>query len=147
MKISWGTKIAILYASFLGLVITMVMMSMHQKFDLVSEDYYKQELAYQSKIDEMKNANALSTTVEHCFSSNQLELQFQPELRDKKVNGSILFFRPSDSSKDFETTIKLDELGKQKIELSKLSKGMYKMQISWKADNTPYYSEETIVVP
>ena len=118
-----------------------------RKIDLVSEDYYTKELAYQSKIDEMKNADALTATISHTFTNTDLELQFQPEFKTKKLTGQILFFRPSDSSKDFEIQITLNEDGQQKIGLNKLSKGMYKMQISWKADNTPYFSEETVVIP
>ena len=144
---SWGIKIAVLYTGFIGLTVFMVVMSMRQKIDLVSEDYYNKELAYQSKIDEMKNAEALTATITHTFTNTDLELQFQPEFKTKKLTGQILFFRPSDSSKDFELPITLNEDGQQKIGLNKLSKGMYKMQISWKADNTPYYSEETIVIP
>ena len=144
---SWGVKIAVLYTGFIGLVVFMVMMSMRQKIDLVSEDYYTKELAYQSKIDEMKNAEALTATISHTFTNTDLELQFQPEFKSKKLTGQILFFRPSDSSKDFETPVAINEDGQQKIGLNKLSKGMYKMQISWKVDNTPYYSEETIVIP
>ena len=144
---SWGVKIAVLYTGFIGLVVFMVMMSMRQKIDLVSEDYYTKELAYQSKIDEMKNAEALTATISHTFTNTDLELQFQPEFKSKKLTGQILFFRPSDSSKDFETPVAINEDGQQKIGLNKLTKGMYKMQISWKVDNTPYYSEETIVIP
>ena len=147
IKVNWGIKIALLYTSFVALVIVMVVMSMHQKIDLVSEDYYNKELAFQNQIDEMKNANALTSTITHAFTNSELELQFQPEFKSKKLTGEIVFFRPSDASKDFKTSIVLNEDGKQKIGLSNLSKGMYKMQISWKDEKTPYFSEETIVIP
>ena len=55
LKISWGTKIATLYIGFVGLIILMVSMSMRQRVDLVSEDYYNRELAYQDKINEIKH--------------------------------------------------------------------------------------------
>ena len=147
IKISWGTKIAILYIGFVGLIVTMVIMSLHQKLDLVSEDYYNKELIYQDKIDEMKNANTLTSTITHSFTNSNIELQFQPEFKSKKISGEIVFFRPSDAAKDFETPITLNEDGQQKVGLNKLSKGMYKMQISWKADSKSYFSEETIVIP
>ena len=147
IKMSWGVKIAILYTGFIGLVVFMVIMSVRQKIDLVSEDYYTKELAYQSKIDEMKNADELTASISHSFTDTDLELQFQPEFKSKTLTGQILFFRPSDSSRDFEIPVSINADGQQKVALNKLSKGMYKMQISWKADNTPYYSEETIVIP
>jgi hypothetical protein len=147
LKINWGTKIAVLYIGFVGLIVVMVVMSMHQKIDLVSEDYYNKELMFQDKINEMKNTNSLSGTITHTITNTAIELQFQPEFKTKKVTGEILFFRPSDSSKDFTTAVSLDENAEQKISLNKLSKGMYKMQISWKDESKGYFAEETIIIP
>ena len=146
-NISWGTRIAILYISFIGLVVFMVVMSVRQKIDLVSDDYYNQELAFQDKLNKMKNAETLTTTITHKITSSDIELQFQPEFKNKKLTGEILFFRPSDSSKDFKTEVTVNENAQQKIQLNHLSKGMYKMQITWKDETTPYFAEETIVIP
>jgi hypothetical protein len=38
-------------------------------------------------------------------------------------------------------------VGEQLVDIKKLSKGMYKMQISWKVNETPYFVEETVVIP
>lgn len=147
VKISWGIKIAVLYTSFVGLIIIMVFLSLRQKIDLVSEDYYNKELLYQNKIDELKNAGALSSEITHSFSSSTLDLQFPEEFKTQKTAGEILFFKPSDASKDFKTNLELNENAQQSIEMNKLSKGMYKMQISWKDDKKTYFSEQTIVIP
>jgi len=125
----------------------MVVMSVHQKIDLVSDDYYNKELMFQDKINEIKNSNSLSGNIKHIITNTDIELQFQPEFKAKKISGEILFFRPSDSSKDVKTVVSLDENAEQKISLSTLSKGMYKMQISWKDESRAYFAEETIVIP
>jgi hypothetical protein len=59
MHISWGIKIAMLYCGFVALIIIMVSMAMNQKIDLVSKDYYEQELNYQKKIDKTNRSHAL----------------------------------------------------------------------------------------
>lgn len=146
LNIGWGTRIAILYIGFVALIGVMIALSMGQKVELVSEDYYDKELVFQNKIDEMNNANALSEKISHTFSNDYFLIQF-PKENGQNVSGQILFFRPSDLSKDLKIDIKLDSLSKQQIALDKLSKGMYKMKISWNANNTPYYAEETIVIP
>ncbi len=147
LKISWGTKIATLYIGFVLLIITMVTVSMRQKIDLVSDDYYDRELKFQDKINELNNANALPEKISHIITNTAIELQFQSIFKGKNMLGDILFFCPSDASKDFKTTIDLNENAQQKISLATFKKGMYKMQISWKVDNTPYFYEETIVIP
>ncbi|CAN5313062.1 hypothetical protein BH10BAC1_BH10BAC1_18650 [soil metagenome] len=147
INLSWGKRIAILYIGFVVLIGVMITFSMKQKIELVSADYYDKELVFQGKIDEMNNANALSEKVEHSFFNDSFLIQFPSEFKDKKVKGEIVFFRPSDASKDFKKEIELDEKLLEKIDLSKFTKGMYKMQISWNANSIKYFTEETIVIP
>ena len=147
LKLSWGTRIAILYIGFVLLIGLMMTLSMRQKIELVSDDYYDKELVFQSKIDEINNANALSEKISHSISDNSFSIQFPLQFKNHTVAGQILFFRPSDLSKDFKTKIQLDINSQQNIELNNFSKGMYKMQISWNVNDTPYFSEETIVIP
>jgi hypothetical protein len=146
-KIGWGTKIAILYIGFVLLIGTMVTMSIYQKIDVVSDDYYQKELVFQKQIDQTKNADALAEKISHVISDNALEIKFPSVFNGKKVSGEFVFFRPSDALKDFKTEIQLDVNSQQQILLNKFTKGMYKMQVSWDVDNIAYYTEEIIVIP
>lgn len=146
INISWGTKIAALYIGFILLIGTMVFMCMNQKIDLVSDDYYEKELAFQSRITEMNNSNALSEKISHDISSNELHLQFPSEFKNKEIKGEVFLFRPSDASKDVKMPIQLNDL-EFSIPLKKLYKGLYKMQISWSAKSISYFTEEIIVIP
>jgi hypothetical protein len=147
IKISWGTKIAILYIGFVLLIGTLVGMCIKQKNDLVSEDYYQKELEFQNKIDDTKNADVLNEKITHTISDQNIELTFPIEFKEKKVTGEIVFFRPSDASKDYKTSVILNDQEQQLIALNNLSKGMYKLQIGWKANDISYYNEEIIVIP
>ena len=138
VKISWGIKIAILYIGFVLLIGFMVFMCMNQKIDLVSDDYYQKELVFQNKIDETNNANSLSEKIQHSFNGTNIELVFPKIFQGKNVEGEILYFK---------SIIKLNNVASQFISLGNLSKGMYKMQISWKADGLSYFSQETIIIP
>jgi hypothetical protein len=145
LNISWGTKIAALYIGFVLLIITMVFMSMNQKIDLVSNDYYQKELEFQTKINEMNNANSLSERITYTFEDG-ITIHFPSVFKDKIVQGEIYFFRPSDASSDYKIKIELNDL-KQVIDSENLSKGMYKMRISWSSGETDYFTEETIIIP
>lgn len=147
IKIGWGTKVAVLYIGFVLLIGGMIAMCLNQKIDLVCEDYYQKELLFQDKIDEIKNANALEESISHTITDTNMELIFPTIFKGENVAGKILFFRPSDASKDFTTPIHLDEREQQNIALTNLSKGMYKMQISWNANDIAYFDEKVIVIP
>lgn len=147
LNISWGTKIAVLYISFVALIGFMVTLCMRQNIELVSDDYYERELVFQDKINEMNNANALPEKISHTILPEGVIIQFPALFKTKKVSGEILFFRPSDKSKDHSAGIRLNENAQQLIPAQFLSKGMYKMKVSWNADATSYFTEEIIVIP
>ena len=147
LNLSWGKRIAMLYIGFVVLIAFMITMSMRQNIELVSADYYDRELVFQNKIDEMNNANALSEKVEYHITDNDFVIQFPSQFKDVKLNGEVLFFRPSDESKDFTTTLFLNQNGEHFVARKNLFKGMYKMQLSWKVNEIPYFVEETVVIP
>ena len=60
MKWNWGTGIAITLVLFIGLMSFMVFKSTQQRFDLVSENYYEEELNYQEVIDQKRNSSNVS---------------------------------------------------------------------------------------
>ena len=56
MKFNWGHKILGIYFVFITGIAFMVVMSSRQKIDLVTPDYYAEEIKFQEKIDEKNNA-------------------------------------------------------------------------------------------
>ena len=65
MRISWGIKITMLYMAFVVLIVTMVVASSHQHFDLVSDKYYADEIVYQKTIDAGKKPVIIVGAGEH----------------------------------------------------------------------------------
>jgi len=143
---SWGFRITILYLSFVALIVTLVVLCYGQKVELVSKDYYKQELQYQERIDAINNANSATQTINHSVDGNIITLNASPEFMQAGFKGTVNFFRPSDSSKDFNTELKLDAEGKQVIAGDKLEKGLYKMQLSWQSGGKNYFKEQVITI-
>ena len=63
MKLSWGYKITLVYIAFVAGMGFLVFKASSQKFDLVTKDYYEQELKYQQVIDQAANSSRLSEPV------------------------------------------------------------------------------------
>ena len=143
---SWGIRIVILYLSFVGLILTLVIMSSAQKVDLVSKDYYAQELKYQGKIDAIKNMNEVDSLFKIEKLDDQLRILFPKSKISRSITGKINFFRPSDSALDYYESIVLDSSSRQTIELSKLQKGLYLLQVSFTDGQKEFYKEEPIFV-
>lgn len=144
MKWNWGTKIAIFYSLFISFTLFMVYSSFNQNYDLVTEDYYAQEIKYQQTIDSKNRANDLSNALQVSIIDKQLVVHF-PQ-KEQAITGSIMVFRPSDQRKDFKETLSVSE-GKHSIPLQKFSKGKYLLKVNWESKQTQFYTEQTIIIP
>ena len=91
MKIGWGWKIAVLYGGFVVLMVSLVVASNRQKFDLVSKTYYDDEIAFQKTLDAAKNQAGLSEAVSIHANKDSVTINFPAEFKDKALSGNILF--------------------------------------------------------
>jgi len=138
---NWGYRIFVSFVLFVGLIVTLVTISMRQDINLVAEDYYEQEIEYQDQIDRLKRTS---------------ELKVQPEIRlvkpenlvviamnqEKVEKGEALFFRPSDSTMDKLVTITNN--ASREISVAGWEPGLWKVKLSWQADGKEFYTEKTI---
>ncbi|MDF2438686.1 MAG: hypothetical protein K0Q95_3062 [Bacteroidota bacterium] len=146
MKISWGYKITILYVGFVGLIVCMVSMAMRQKVDLVSKDYYEQELNFQDKINKTNRSNELSEPLRWELKQDALQLKFPAQFKAQKIAASVYFFRPSDSSMDKTIPLSADSSLVRNISTEKMQRGLYKIQINWNVGKEEYYNEGIIQI-
>jgi hypothetical protein len=144
MKINWGIRIAILYISFVLLILTLVTKSMFQQLDLVVSDYYEQELKYNNMMDKIKNMKKLKNPISWIITDGQFKIYFTKELSSKSVSGTITFYRPSDSKEDKTFDIQLNDNNEQTININEFKKGVYILQIDWKHNQSAYYYEGII---
>ncbi|WP_338039248.1 FixH family protein [Maribacter litopenaei] len=80
MKFNWGTGIVLAFIGFIGFILFFVVrMSTDNRanHDLVTEDYYRQELAYQKEIDAQNNATKDINKLQVRKSPDGLEIRFQ----------------------------------------------------------------------
>ena len=142
---NWGNKLIIVFILFAGLIGTMVYKAVNTKFDLVSKDYYKDELRYQDKIDGKQNANKLGNVLVS-QTAEEVLLAFPEEMKGKKLEGEVLFYCKTDADKDKKITIQVDENGQQRILKNKLHKGPYELKLNWQTASDKYYTEQNIIV-
>lgn len=138
---NWGTRIAIGYGAFVVFIMALVVMAFQQDFDLVADDYYEQEIAYQGRIDQMTNAQDDNQQVNIVKTDSSYELAFASAANDVKVH----IFRPSDDTKDIvvEESVVASNLS---IPSDQLIAGKYLVKVEWKVDEKTYFQEQTLFV-
>ncbi len=146
MKLNWGTGLAITLAIFaIGMGYT-VYQAMNQTHDLVTTDYYQQELAYQSTIDGKRNASALSGDCQLKVEEQKLFLDFPEALKGKTGELEITMYFPTGAEHDFKLSEKEWSVSKLEIPGDKLSAGKWIAKVSILIGETNYYFEPSIVI-
>ena len=144
----WPIGLTIVFVVFFLYLIGFITLSQLNKTDLVNEDYYEEEVAYQDQIERIERSKTLSQSIKlnHNTSEQTIELEFPSDFNFGSITGNILFFRPSDAKQDQIHPIRLTTEGKQVIDIKKLSTGLWRVKIFWQAEGEEYYDEKILQV-
>lgn len=142
MALNFGHKILLVFIVFGLLMGTLIYMSVKTEFELVSKEYYKEELAYQEVIDARKNAETLSSSITLNYQDKRLHLLMPAEMKSGVDSGEIYFYCPADAKKDTILPLQPDTAGLQIVEIGgAVSPAAYKLRIKWNAAGKSYYQE------
>jgi len=141
---NWGKGIVIsfvLFAVFIGVLVTVCV---KQDVNLVSKNYYTDELAYQQQIERINNTSQLQEKPDIHVVNGVIEVKFnQFNVMDK---GEIKLFRPSDVRLDKQFTLQSAGDTSQQFDVSSLPGGMYRLKMLWSMNGKEYYVENMITL-
>ncbi|UAM99332.1 FixH family protein [Polaribacter litorisediminis] len=147
MKISWGTGIVITIISFMAFILYFVItMSTGKAYthDLVTEEYYKQELKFQDEIDASQNLTNLKEELTITKSKEGLLVKFPSKFNEEKIQGKVFLYRPSNKQLDFEIPISISKTYLLVPE-KRLLDGRWNIKIAWTTNNTNYLFKKEIL--
>jgi len=144
-KFNWGTGIFIAMLSFMIFILSFVYKAVavdEYQHELVSEDYYKDELHYQEEIDKLNNAVTLAQDIQISNSDQGVLITFPKDIKESSIIGDITFQRLSNEKLDFTETIKLVD-HEQLIPAAKLVSGKWIIKIDWKTGENEYLYKDS----
>ena len=145
IKFNWGTGIVVAMVAFMIFILSFVYKTIaidKYEHQLVSEDYYKDELHYQQEIDKLNNAAKLTRNIELSNTGNGVKILFPEDMDFTKISGTILFQRLSNDKLDFSQGIQLTN-NSQVITEEKLVEGKWVVRIEWNYNNQEYLFKES----
>ncbi|HRN26881.1 MAG TPA: FixH family protein [Ignavibacteriaceae bacterium] len=145
-KFNWGTGILITIIIFMVITISTVIFLMNQKVDLVASDYYDKGIHHQEQIDRMNRTNKMGNEVSITPENGFIRLVLPKYFAQKSLNGTIQFYRPSDSKKDFAVALTIDTSAQQFISTQNMVKGYWKVKLNFTQDEVEYYKESSFVI-
>jgi hypothetical protein len=143
MRISWGWRIMILYGGFVAMIIALIVACSHQKIDLVSKDYYKDEIAYQQVLDASKNQADLAGVLSVHANEHAIVIDFPHEFSGQVVKGSVNLYSAANQAWDREFDITAVN-NNMSISREHLQKTIYAIKVSYSVEGKSYYYETKI---
>ena len=134
IKINWGTGIVIAIVCFILFILSFVYRSVvmdEYQHELVSEDYYRDELHYQEEIDKLENAKSLEENVKLVNSPEGIRIVFPENMAPSDISGVVVFKKLDNKKLDMRIDLQLE--GRELIiPDEKLVHGKWIVSVDWK---------------
>lgn len=141
----WPKALVASLIAFILMILGFVYRILQEKVDLVQENYYQKDLAYNElRQAHLRYQNLSEKPIYQIRSDGILEIRIPKNLQGGRAE--ILFYNPQNSSKDF--TIQRENLS-QILVLSEfpLSKENWRIKVWYYKDDLSYYHEHFLPKP
>ena len=139
---NWGKSIVLSFVVFASFIGTMAYKMATAKVDLVRTNYYQKEIEFQQQIDRVNNSVTFKNAHIMTYSPENQVLRIGFPTPVSK--GEVTFFRPSDKGLDF--TIPIQKTTTFDYSTKKMSKGYWKVQVTWTDGRREYYLEDELMI-
>jgi nitrogen fixation protein FixH len=142
----WPFAIILAFVLFISGTVCLVIMACSHRVDLVSNNYYDQEIRFQSHIDQVRRTQALAAPASVVYDSTRqrITIALPREQTHQAIAGQIQLYRPSAASLDRRFELHPDSQGVQQLDASGLVPGFWKVRLLWTADGKDYFMDQKI---
>ena len=112
--------------------------------DLVTENYYAQELEFENDLKKQKNAQTLEKNVTWQHTEEGLIITFPEDMNPSEITGKVFLYRPSNKQLDFGSSISLSEHNLL-IPDKRLLDGRWNIKVDWQYKGNSYVYKTEIV--
>lgn len=137
---NWGHGIIIGLGSFIAFILFMIFIfpNGQQDADMVSDNYYADELNYQQVIDAKKNAQLLKESLQYQQLPTGIKINYPESITPDSSKVHFDLYRTNDSNLDVKKDLNLDPQKSFTIPKQILSPGSYTLKVKWTQDKKPY---------
>src|SRR5579862_691390 len=144
----WPLGIILTFVVFISGTIGLVVLAATQHNDLVSANYYEQEIKYQSHIDSADRARELGANASIAYDAalKRILITVPEEQARAGVSGKIELYRPSTAGLDRQFPIEMKYTHVQSIDASALKAGLWRVRAIWTANNREFSLDQKIII-
>jgi nitrogen fixation protein FixH len=144
----WPLGILLAFALFILGTAGLIVLASSQRSDLVSANYYEEEIKYQSRIDSLERAQHLGSRAAITYSAGArcLVVTLPAEHAGRPVSGEVQLYRPSAAGLDRQFRLEPDAHGTQSFDAADLPKGLWKIRVTWRIEGQEYSLDQKLVI-
>jgi nitrogen fixation protein FixH len=144
----WPLGITLAFALFIAGTAALIAVAASQNGDLVSANYYEQEIKYQIRLDQLNRTTQVNNQVTVAFDNiaRKIRISLPASHADPQTSGRVQLYRPSAAGLDRELKLELDATGSQSLDAAALEPGFWKVRIRWTWREQDYFVDKGIVV-
>lgn len=146
-KFTWGHGVVAALISFIGFILFMIFIFPNgkQNSEMITDDYYQEELVYQDVIDAKNRADQLPEKPSYGQSAAGITISFPADINNANSKISFQLFRTDDRRLDVKKDVLLDHDRSFTIPAKILAAGNYTLKVFWKKDRLDYQRDYDVV--
>lgn len=142
----WPLGIVTAFALFVvGMASVVVIASTHRDH-LVNDNYYEQELQFQTRIDGLARAQSAGATIRYDAVGGRIEVHLPVAPAPQTISGKLVLHRADDPKADCEFPFASKPAGLQIFDVSKCAIGPWLVSAAWTDAGKDFFLEQKIVI-
>ncbi|HCR76474.1 FixH family protein [Chryseobacterium sp. C3] len=144
---NWGHGVIIALASFMIFILSMMFLfpNGQKNSEMVTDNYYEEELKYQDVIDAKKRADELKEKPVYNQNQAGIRITFPKDYNNSNTKVKFVLNRTDDQNLDVHKTVQLDANQSFLIPAQVLKLGNYTLRLSWTKDKTDYRMDYDVI--
>ncbi|MCW3160919.1 FixH family protein [Chryseobacterium oryctis] len=144
---SWGHGVVVALLAFIIFILSMLFFfpNGQKNSEMVTENYYEEELQYQDVIDAKKRADELQEKPIYNQSKEGIRITFPKDYNNSNVTVKFVLNRTDDQNLDIKKTEQLDANQSFLIPAKVLKLGNYTLRLMWTKDKTDYRMDYDVI--
>lgn len=145
-KSPWPYAIIATFVVFVSALAAYVGFACSNDVELVTADYYQQEIEYEQQMERLKRTHSLGDQVRVVSEpgTKHLRLQIPATHVSTELEGKIQFYYPANGNEDRHFPLEVSSEGVQEFDLSTLERGFWRMKVRWTNAKEEYHYEQEL---
>ena len=144
---SWGHGVVIALLAFIVFILSMMFLfpNGQKNSEMVTDNYYEEELKYQDVIDAKKKADDLQEKPVYSQDKNGIKITFPKDYDNSNTTVKFVLNRTDDQNLDIKKSVQLDAAKSFVIPSQILKVGNYTLRLTWTKDKTDYRMDYDVI--